>query len=358
MKTGKSFILIVAIALLKGTVCLCDTHYVWKGGSYTFPYTSPQTAATSIQAAVDAADPGDTVFVTAGEYTESIVLNKEGINLVGENALTTRLTYPPQANRPDYIILGKVYPLVRRFTIVPSPRAGDCGIKLSPGSSGTVGDCIFVASENDYSVAISCESFSGRVVNCLIVDFDAGISCEDSDATILNCTICCNGSGVSCGFSKTFPTIVNSILWYNYEQIYHYWEGGPKVLYSDVQNGTSGLSNISAEPRFVNWQKRNLRLSEDSPCIDAGDGQFPDLPETDLDSTPRLLGANVDMGAYEYVSTQLAIDTDSLPTGALGPNMCCRFVRPAVRCRIAGLEKVFRKGFRLKGKERLWAFRP
>mgnify|MGYP002525039453 CR=1 FL=1 len=45
-----------------------STHYVSPGGSHQFPFAGWATAATGIQAAVDAAMPGDTVLVADGLY--------------------------------------------------------------------------------------------------------------------------------------------------------------------------------------------------------------------------------------------------------------------------------------------------
>lgn len=59
--------------------------------------------------------------------------------------------------------------------------------------------------------------------------------------------------------------------------------------------GTSG--NISADPLFVGSGDFHLRAG--SPAIDAGSSSAPDLPTTDLDGNPRIVGAAVDMGAYE-----------------------------------------------------------
>jgi hypothetical protein len=39
----------------------------------------------SIQAAVDAAAPGETIFIEAGTYNEAIVVNKSGIHLIGSS---------------------------------------------------------------------------------------------------------------------------------------------------------------------------------------------------------------------------------------------------------------------------------
>ena len=57
---------------------------------------------------------------------------------------------------------------------------------------------------------------------------------------------------------------------------------------------------FSANPRFVNGRRGDYHLRKNSPCINAGDNDAPELPDTDKDSDPRIQGETVDMGAYEY----------------------------------------------------------
>lgn len=59
-----------------GTVTLASTITVCQDGSCDF---------TSIQDAVDAADPGDTVFVQNGVYEESVLITTDGLTLRGES---------------------------------------------------------------------------------------------------------------------------------------------------------------------------------------------------------------------------------------------------------------------------------
>lgn len=61
--------------------------------------------------------------------------------------------------------------------------------------------------------------------------------------------------------------------------------------------GTAG--NISADPQFVNPGGGDYHLLPSSPSIDAGRNDAPDLPPTDLDGNPRIIGARVDQGVYE-----------------------------------------------------------
>ena len=64
--------------------------------------------------------------------------------------------------------------------------------------------------------------------------------------------------------------------------------------------GVTAIRNLNVtEPVafFVDWKKYDLRLSDNSPAIDAAALRL--APVTDIDGTPRPQGAGVDVGAYE-----------------------------------------------------------
>ena len=58
----------------------------------------------------------------------------------------------------------------------------------------------------------------------------------------------------------------------------------------------SNLDN--ANPLFEGSD--DFYLTASSPCINTGDNDAPDLPDTDIDGNPRIVGGTVDMGAYEF----------------------------------------------------------
>lgn len=58
--------------------------------------------------------------------------------------------------------------------------------------------------------------------------------------------------------------------------------------------------NISLDPLFVDRTSGDFHLTSGSPCIDAGDDSAVTSGGTDRDGRPRLFGAHVDIGAYEF----------------------------------------------------------
>jgi predicted outer membrane repeat protein len=98
--------------------------------------------------------------------------------------------------------------------------------------------------------------------------------------------------------------IINNILWNNTSSHYHAeYQGIGTLHYCDVKAGTGeawfGIGCIDADPCLKSPLTGDFHLTEDSPCINAGDNLAPGLPETDFDGDPRIMNGRVDMGADE-----------------------------------------------------------
>ena len=230
-------------------------------------------------------------------------------------------------------------------------------------------------------VEIYCAYGFIAVRNCAIVDnistwSDAGISAEvsmgsvtltnnviagnTSDGGMAGCTVLIWGNGIARLINNTITDnnqlnllgygsgadisldgetgrldLYNNIIWGNNDgsspEIHLSCGSGVEknVFHNNFdQSKARGLSgnphtggNISAVPAFVDAASGDYRLQFGSPCIDAGDGTAPGLPETDLDGDPRVLGETVDIGADEFyasgetctISGTVSIDGAGLP---------------------------------------------
>ncbi len=155
------------------------------------------------------------------------------------------------------------------------------------------------------------------ITHCLIAgNRTQGI--KGDKPSVRNCTIVENGlEGIS---SATF-NVTNSIIYFN--GVSRVWPSGVGLglTYTDVTGGAAGQGNIDADPAFVQqgrwvqhdpskpatasdagsvWVEGDYRLTAGSPAVDKGNPATVIGPdETDLSGQPRVMGAAVDMGAYE-----------------------------------------------------------
>ena len=99
---------------------------------------------------------------------------------------------------------------------------------------------------------------------------------------------------------------MNSILWENWAiseaQIGEIPFAYITVNYSNIQDGYRGEGNIDDDPLFVDLDNDNFQLTEDSPCIDAGDP----------DSDPDPDGTRADMGAFFFPQQNIAVEPDTI----------------------------------------------
>jgi hypothetical protein len=179
---------------------------------------------------------------------------------------------------------------------------------------------------------------TGSIINCVIsnnISGGAGGGLHACSADIINCVIANNtnvgffekfGGGIShCSKKISNCTIVGNAV-YGYESygggLYDCTGGienciicgntaevdGNQIYassepnYSCIQDWTGGrIGNINTDPCFVNPDNNDFHLLPDSPCIDAGDPNYPrDANERDIDGDRRVIGCRIDMGVDEY----------------------------------------------------------
>src|SRR4030095_7008151 len=96
----------------------------------------------------------------------------------------------------------------------------------------------------------------------------------------------------------------NCIMYYNRANVpavsSNYWDS--PMNYSCSVPLSSGAGNITNAPLFVDQAEGDFHLQANSPCINAGRNTNAAPLTNDLDGNPRIVGATVDMGAYEFQS--------------------------------------------------------
>ncbi|MEK7813657.1 MAG: right-handed parallel beta-helix repeat-containing protein, partial [Candidatus Desantisbacteria bacterium] len=304
------------------------------GGTVTVSGTS--TVFTTIQAGVNACPEGGTVSVAAGTYTEVIYINK-GIALIGIGTPTidasglgaTNTVTFTGSNTNNAVIFGVVItgatgtgsigngiycknnagPTIINNIISGNNHDGiDCN-SSSPSITNNI-----VAMNGVYGIQCSDSSSPFIINNILTGNIEDGIYCSSSFSipTITNNTISGNGGhGIWCGFSSS-PIITNNIITGNGTTNAGYGiylaSGTPTINYNDVwgnnglpttynyHNCGAGTYDISTNPQFIG--EVDYHLQSTSPCINKGTSTAPNIPITDKDGNPRIIGNIVDMGAY------------------------------------------------------------
>ena len=179
-------------------------------------------------------------------------------------------------------------PMVTNCTFADNSAWTGGGIYNANYSSPEVTNCIFI---NNMSTA-----YGGGMYNEL-----------ESIPTVTNCTFTGNsawdGGGI---FGES--DVINCISWDNtanspsdpFHEIYL-----ATVTFSNIKGGYLGANNIDSDPMFADVDGR---LLPGSPCIDAGtDAAVSSL--TDHDGNSRIVGAAVDMGAFEAQPATLIATT-------------------------------------------------
>jgi len=177
-------------------------------------------------------------------------------------------------------------------------------------TSGALGGAVQVASATGTNQVF---------INCLFRSNQGGTNGGALNVAgrveLTNCTVVNNAASGNGGALVTSGSAVgvirNSIIWGNVPN----GLAGLNVTatYSCVQATVTGVGNIFSDPLFVDDANGDHRLTEASPCIDAGDtnllGSFVAL---DLGGRPRVVnlrelptgmpafGYFVDMGAFEF----------------------------------------------------------
>lgn len=356
--------LLIALALVTANMTVADTYYVADDvGNDINSGTSWADAFKTIAVAVSQTVDGDTILVTNGTYAISaqITLDK-GITLKSVNGFDATIIKGNKIKGARVLELSHADARAEGFTIrdghtikVGGAAFPGAGVMISP-AGGTLLNCRVTGNQtSDYGcVGAGIGLYGGRVSNCVIDSnyvwqdstkgcgvYQAGGNLENSliknnygrflagtgsnngggvclagdNAVLRNCTIVGNNAGKGGGVFREKGVIQNCIIVDNTSGAdtgdgAPNWNGYHASAWENICTPVNvGVNCITDDPVFVDAAANNYQLRLESPCIDAGK-LLVGLPEIDLVGNPRMSGAGLDIGAYEY-------DTRTLSCGIL-----------------------------------------
>jgi hypothetical protein len=304
----------------------------------------------TIQEAIDAAEPGDTVLVAGGVYTgpgnRSLDTRGKIVTVRGASGPENCIIDCENQSSGFSIFSGEQRSTrIEGLTITRAERAIDCR-----DSSPRIHNCFLRGNHAYFGAGMYTTGGAPLITNCLIAgnvaeDVGGGLHSYYSAPTIRNCVIAGNRAieGSAGGIQVDFELasgedrairIENCTVFGNQAGIYGaglavrhnphvhidssiFWSHGATGIHGEgitasfcnFEDPREGEGNLSSAPLFVDpfGQDRvagtgdeDLRLLPGSPCIDAGNPSVVPLPtNTDLDGHRRVLCGRVDVGAYE-----------------------------------------------------------
>jgi outer membrane protein assembly factor BamB len=290
----------------------------------------------TIQAAIGAAQDGDTVVVDSGTYYENI-------NFLGKAIRVRSQTPGDWATITSTIIDGGGLASCVTFSNGEGAESALEGFTVTNGigtdinfdkygggiicqdSSPTIKRCLIMGNDGDHGAGVAllgqCQAWIGGCIivgngdnpnSAVMIHSEAP---ETASSVIINCTVAANpGSRYQVDAEDTQAVISNTILW-------DYSGRGLRIVdpslvtYCCVSStrifgnesapydlaGQGG--NISEAPRFIQPygepEKLDYHLRLDSACVNAGDPNPAEEDILDIDGQSRVMGGRMDIGADE-----------------------------------------------------------
>jgi hypothetical protein len=337
------------LLLFSYSISFADYHYASHTGSNTYPYSSWETAADSIQKAINSATLGDTIYVASGEFHEKVILNSNNLSLIGmgldstliwwDNAQEVTVNVTSNMWYSEYIeglhlqqreqfgcfgsgarwfihfnhcrfshslfgIGGAATPMIVENCIFDSLNSDGVGEIFAAGAN-TIRNCLFW---NVYSPI----RFSGgpadsvTIRNCIFYQSQYGhfaINSFNNTDQVYNNLFLYRSDGVQIGISSSSPIVENNTF-----------AQTPNVSWIIFESGR----NLKVSNNAISNQPRSVRLYApwDTAIVSYNNlwnsTLFGELPVEDVDTTCTLytypMFANPDSGDYHLQAYSPLID--------------------------------------------------
>jgi branched-chain amino acid transport system substrate-binding protein len=276
---GLLFAVLLTVLAFVGVGCVsaATTHYVVPGGS--------------IQAAVTAANPGDTIIVHDGIYTENIAVNKR-LTIRSKNGSANCFVNALNSNDHVFAIFAD-YVNISGFTItgvtgylksgvylwsadycnisnnrILNSGTHECGIYLGSSSSHNLINNNYVSNNDEYGIYIESGNSYNEIANNIIINVSEGVSFHSScsNNNVTNNTIINDGSDgraiVLNGGSSNNRITRNTMTSNMYGVSFNDGCGNNNTIYlnnfidstiNHVFTGCGALTNIWNSPEKINY---------------------------------------------------------------------------------------------------------
>lgn len=257
----------------------------------------------TIQAGIEFALDGDTVFVNRGTYIENINFLGKSIKVISKKSLETILL-PADMSKPvvSFTSGEDEYCQLSGFIITGSGFSGYEFIIADSASNPTITGNVFRNCTGSNPNLAVIDVFSrATITHNLFYGNNDGEGCvrlnyhHGWNTNIVNNTFFNNVAAIVDVFGGCY--VKNNIIANStYGLVGRFIDADYNDFWSNdydyYDNATPGEHDIYSDPMFVDPVAHNFWLQDSSPCIDAGDPTYP----------PPLWGGDViDIGAYEYV---------------------------------------------------------
>ena len=273
----------------------------------------------TIQAAVNAAVPGDTILVGAGTYYENVTI-PQSLYIIGQGMWSTTVD-AGGANKCFHVTQSNTWGKISGFTLTNSGTG-------FTGGTANGGMCLQTSGSGNWEISrnhfkehpdIGILSFDNGSIHHNVFEACGGggsynraiFASSSSSMDVYNNSFRSNAQAIFAHLAVNTIDIGNNLIIENATGI-SIANNNYTISYNDVWNNGSnysgcgpGVGDISLDPQCIGGMPYCFYLTAGSPCIDAGNPSA--LPDPD--------GTTADIGAFFYYQGGIPISVSLTPVG-------------------------------------------